>query len=347
MGLELEHLPDSDAWIYLASTGAGAGAQNMLWRVPGASSFLAGASLPYSRHEMQAFCGYEPAEYVHDNTAISMAVSAFLRACQSCPKGRNPIGIGCTASVATLKPHRGAHRYWVAAINGEGWVHLTGSELAKNSASYRDSDGDFVDSEIEQVLLDSVAKAHYWRGDEVLQPNVLGLPWFLANGRREASPTGAVELLPGAFNPVHAGHLDVSSRDTIFQLSLRTPHKDPVSIVEALKRVAAINAAGHDALVENEASTFLAKARKWPGSTFVIGSDTLVRILDPKYGHPIVPMLQEFNALGTRFKIAQRTGDPDVWDILEGIPAPVHFMFERLKDSQYAGLSSTQIRERR
>jgi hypothetical protein len=129
---------------------------------------------------------------------------------------------------------------------------------------------------------------------------------------------------------------------------LKTPHKAPVSLVEALKRVAAINAAGRDALLEAEASTFLVKARKWPGSTFIIGSDTLERMLDPKYGHEVEPMLKEMGQLRTRFKVSQRDGTASAKQLIEECPVPLWHhgpTFYLLPHGQHAGMSSTRLRK--
>jgi len=345
--MRLEELPGSDAWVFLAATGGGAGAQDRLWSVPGASSFFAGAVFPYAQRELEAFIGYEPLKYVSVDTAISMAIAAYMRACLSCPEGKTPIGVGTTASLATLQDHRGAHMAWTAAISGRGRVHIACDEYEKGGPIRRVPDGMAVDDMIEDVLLDAAQEGMGGKSaDDLLISHVFKRPWFRVGGRRELAPISNIELLPGAFNPLHAGHLEISNPNTIFQLSLRTPHKPAVSITEALRRTALINAAWRDVLIELEASTFLAKARKWPGSTFIIGSDTLQRILDPKYGHPIEPMLEEFHQLRTKFLVSQRMGDPDTRDI-------VHFngpwpkwsrMFSHVGTGRHAGLSSTQLR---
>lgn len=51
---------------------------------------------------------------------------------------------------------------------------------------------------------------------------------------------------------------------------------------------------------------YIEKARRNPGSTFVIGADALDRVLDPKWGPEVKTMLYEFVSLYTRFLVAPR-----------------------------------------
>src|SRR5262245_39626243 len=107
---------ESKARVYVASTGAGAGLQGMLWRLPGSSSFLVGASFPYAAEATDEFLGFRPDHYCSPDTALDLATEAFLRA----GAGEQAIGIGLTASVATTAIHRGAHRIHIAWITARG-----------------------------------------------------------------------------------------------------------------------------------------------------------------------------------------------------------------------------------
>lgn len=343
--MDLENLPSSDAWIYLASTGAGAGVQDLLWSVPGASVFLAGASFPYSRHESVRFIGYEPEQAVSAETALGIAVASYMRACITCPPGRQPVGVGCTASVTTLVPHRGDHRAWCAVI-GYGRVKVTLDMLQKGPTSLRKSDGAYIDVSVVDALLRTIAGTGLFEGEKALKASVLARPFFAASGARRAEPLTR-QFMPGAFNPLHRGHLANSSPETIFQLSLATPHKPPVSIVEALGRIAAINDAGHDALLEDASSLYLDKARKWPGSTFIVGTDTLERILDPQYYNcaSVNSVLAEMNELCTWFNVSQREGPPYYRELIARVPERLTGMFRLLPETEYASLSSTQLRK--
>ncbi len=122
-------------------------------------------------------------------------------------------------------------------------------------------------------------------------------------------------ILPGSFRPLHDGHLRMAAiaqgllgLACSFELSLFHPAKPPLDYVSITHRVAGI--AGVDGwLLLTDAPTYLEKARLFPGSTFVVGHDTALRILEPRwYGGTTRrdAMLDELEALGTRLLVFGR-----------------------------------------
>ena len=103
-------------------------------------------------------------------------------------------------------------------------------------------------------------------------------------------PTGPGCLLPGSFDPVHDRHrgmletaaarLGTSSR-AAFELAIVNPDKPPLCAAETARRLARFS--GHEAIWLTRAPTFAEKARIFPGATFVIGVDTIVRVASPRY----------------------------------------------------------------
>jgi Cytidylyltransferase-like len=165
-------------------------------------------------------------------------------------------------------------------------------------------------------------------------------------------------LLPGAFNPVHAGHLglaDVAAQllrlPVAFELSVANVDKPGLDPAEVRRRAAQF--AGRAALWLTHAARFVQKAELFPGAVFVVGADTAVRIVDPRYyGEParLHDALDRVRERGCRFLVACRVdaagrcvGPADVpvpprWrDLFAGIPA------ERFR----LDLSSTELRARR
>src|SRR6478735_4176453 len=93
--------------IFIAVTGAGAGAQNRIWSVPGCSKYFAGAMFPYGCDQTDELLGFKPDKYVSENTALDLAMASYLRAWDK--DGCDAIGIGLSASVASTAQHRGEH----------------------------------------------------------------------------------------------------------------------------------------------------------------------------------------------------------------------------------------------
>lgn len=154
------------------SSGAGAGAASMLFRVPGASSTIVDFSIPYSRSvllsqiglqeqwgegEGEGECGGDRAgteRFVSAQVALRMAMAARQRAeiahaadleldtgCRdvSALAAAVHIGVGCTATIATDREKAGAHRAFVAASWAAG-TSLYALQLCKGARSREQED---------------------------------------------------------------------------------------------------------------------------------------------------------------------------------------------------------------
>ncbi len=119
----VERIHATPTMAVVVVSGAGARALAWLLGVPGASRTLLEASVPYARAAMVEFLGCEPAEYVSPQTAVAMAEAAHRRAAHlrgaDHPEAR-VVGLACTATIATDRPKRGAHRCSVASVGSAG-----------------------------------------------------------------------------------------------------------------------------------------------------------------------------------------------------------------------------------
>jgi len=102
-------------------------------------------------------------------------------------------------------------------------------------------------------------------------------------------------VVPGSFNPMHAGHEQLAQRGaeaaqkppglTLFELCAVNADKGALPTAELSRRVTAIVARGHRALV-TRASLFSQKAELCHGCDFAVGYDTYRRIVDARYYAP-------------------------------------------------------------
>jgi hypothetical protein len=118
------------ARLAIVCTGAGAGVQNELWKIPGISSILVDSSFPYANEFTDQYLGFIPEnnKYCTAEVAVELAMQAYYRAYKL---GEAPaIGIGLTASVASVHAHRGDHRAFVSSISEKGCT-LTSIKLSK------------------------------------------------------------------------------------------------------------------------------------------------------------------------------------------------------------------------
>ena len=100
---------------------------------------------------------------------------------------------------------------------------------------------------------------------------------------RPAAPLPKL-LLPGAFNPLHEGHLALARQaaelmniEAAFELTILNADKPPLEAEEVRRRLAQF--VWRAPMWLTQAPTFVEKARLFPGATFVVGTDTAARIV--------------------------------------------------------------------
>jgi hypothetical protein len=105
--------------LSIIASGAGAGIQSVLWNRAGTSNFLTGAYFPYDRKATSDLLGLEPWMSVSRETAIQMAIEAYIRSCRGTGTGE-PLGLGLTAAVSTNRERKGGNAVAVALITRTG-----------------------------------------------------------------------------------------------------------------------------------------------------------------------------------------------------------------------------------
>jgi nicotinic acid mononucleotide adenylyltransferase len=102
-----------------------------------------------------------------------------------------------------------------------------------------------------------------------------------------ATAAGGRVVFPGSFDPFHEGHLlmariaeEVAERPVDYELSITNVDKPMLDYLEIRDRAAQF---ASRPLWLTRAATFLEKTAIFPGSTFVMGADTYVRLADPRY----------------------------------------------------------------
>jgi len=277
-----------------------------LLEMPGGSKNLLEATIPYSEGALTAWLGSRPEQFCSSRTARAMAVVAFGRAIRYGTAEQQAAGVSCTAGLATDRPKRGPHRAHVAvqtACQTRHWL----LELEKDARSRQEEE-----QIVNCMVLNAVAEAcsitsrlelpllEHERVE--VQQVTAPLPWQdLFLGRVEAIKPSPPALLPegegknlprvilsGAFHPMHVGHRrmaeiaqEVLGLPTAMEISILNVDKPALDYLEIDCRLRQFSP--EQAVWLTRAATFDDKSRLFHGATFVVGVDTLRRIVDPRY----------------------------------------------------------------
>lgn len=296
--------------------GGGSLTASDLLTVPGASRSVLEVLVPYAPAAAIELLGKAPEAYCSAETARRYAAvarqraSRFARPAAKDTPDRRIVGLGCTAALATARDRRGADRIFIAALTDDA-VRVRSAAFA---APFTDRDSQEAAAAL--LVLDLLAELSGCVDRPSLPAKLAALvsevrvealpPWKElltgqavaacrpANGAgpyRTLSPGEAAEaglaILPGSFHPRHAGHsamaavaeelLGVPVR---FELSVFNVDKPPLDYADLAERTAAFP---DRPLWLTSARRFVEKAELFPGATFVVGADTIVRLADPKY----------------------------------------------------------------
>jgi hypothetical protein len=325
--------------------------------------------VPYAQKALADFLGREPASYCSPAVTRELAVRSRERAAFLAP-GECGVGIGCTASLRSDRPKRGEHRVHVAAAT-ESEIVVQSLTLAKEQ---RDREGE--ESVVARLLLNTLAEAFQvsfrvslplLAGEEVTrESHGTGLlARFLAgevpavcrepDGRLRANGAKPLLLLAGSFNPLHAGHLrlaKVASRlvGKLFAFEMSVVNADKPALTEGEVRRRMEQFDWLAPLWLTRSPTFTEKAGLFPGVTFVVGVDTAVRIVQPRfYGseEAMRAALCEMRQSGTRFLVAGRLVEGNFVPLEESkIPEEFIDLFTGISGEMFRmDISSTQLRE--
>jgi hypothetical protein len=231
------------------------------------------------------------------------------------PEGVGPAcgplaGVGCTASLVSDWPKRGAHRIHVAWQSGSTTATCSvelvkgrrnrleeervAAGLVLNAAAEACGLSDLLPRGTrsdESPVITKTEAPPTWQ--DLLVGKALAARHQNGSGGEVTSGSGLAiagrrAVFPGAFNPLHEGHRRMAELAEAnlglpveFEISIENVDKPPLDFTEMELRLGQF-AAGHT-LWFTRAPTFDRKSELFPNTTFIVGADTIRRIADPRY----------------------------------------------------------------
>lgn len=357
--------------VVLVVAGGGSRAIAYLLEVPGASRTLLEAVVPYAPAAMCQWLGAAPEQFCSEATARAMAMAAWLRARRLDPA--NPVaGVSCTASLATDRPKRGAHRAAVA-LQTVSRTAVYGVELVKGRRSRAEEETLVTDLVLNAVaeacelsqrrpvglLSEEPIHARSMTALREWQELMLGLRAAVRQRGAEPDPQPAppAAVYPGAFHPLHRGHrriMELAERILGValepEISILNVDKPPLDYLEIACRLEQFGAQRPVWLTR--AATFEEKSRLFAGATFVVGADTLRRITEPRYyggdARACQGAIERIAGRGCRFLVFGRAeqGRFITLDQLD-LPAPLRAICQGVPEADFRDdICSTELRRR-
>ena len=311
----IELLNRFNAQVVVVVSGGGTQVIPQLLAEGGASNVMLEALVPYAKSAVAEFLGGNPDAYCSDRTTRQLAVAGWQRSIKLSSQGRNNVGIAATASLRSGKPKMGQHRVHVATHRVQETVTAT-LQLKKNARSRLEEERvaallclDVLVStvtettnhpwrkELESLLLpeEEIVRNEYKapvRWQELWISEEVEVPIEINSAGQTRQRLGQVNnrlIFSGSFSPLHEGHLamariaeEIAERPVEWELSVTNVDKPMLDYIEVSRRVEQFEG---KTLWLSRAATFIEKVHVFPQSTFVMGADTYVRLIDPKYYH--------------------------------------------------------------
>lgn len=352
--MTIQSLHDSSWRGVLYFTGGGSYALSDLLTEPGASGTVLEASVPYSQKSMRELLKSEVDSYCSKGTACMLAMQAYQRS-RSLADSEELFGLACTASLRSSNPKRGPHRAHIALQTPQKTIHweldFQKGELSRDGEERRLAD----------VVVSSLLSGLDVAEDSTLAPADLEVATSdlsdLLLDRRGHVNKSANAFLPGSFNPLHRGHrmMKQIAEKTLgcevqYELCIHNVDKPTLNYIELRNRLKQF-APGEYVLTN--APKFVDKAAALnndSSATFVVGVDTLKRIVSPTYYRDQVTLrddsIKELLHLGTEFLVFGRVdkGNFVTLDDIE-IPSELKPRCRGISETDFRDdISSTELR---
>ena len=367
----ITRIHNSKTKLVMSVSGVGSQSINWLLRVPGASNTLLEATIPYSNESLDRYIGEVPRQYVSKTTALSMAKAAYIQGIQYGDNGMDLIGVSCTGAISTNRKRRGGNQAFIGLWGPR--LKYVAHLILKKGERNRVEEEELVSSLIVQYIEEKLTgnsglsmELNELESVSIEETEFSSDLDSLMNGHISSITSSGSDLvgldksfkggiLSGSFNPIHKGHIELSKLASgilgvpvAFEISVTNVDKSPLQPGEVKKRVSQFEKS--ETVILTCAPLFVEKSSIFKNSTFIIGNDTALRLVDPKYYdnnvQDMYTSLQKVKDNQCNFLVAGRLQNSEFKTISDmAIPEAFISLFQGIPESQFRmDLSSTELR---
>ena len=321
----------ADSLYSLAITGGGVKVVDWLLSVPGASNRILEVVVPYSTPSLTKYLGKSIEKSVSLETALILANKAYKEAKQKHPDKNHFVGIGVTASLDTNRLKRSQNKFYMVAKSDKkllGYCAIFSKGLRDRSTEDQITSRAILSLMYEVAGLKNNIEMNLFEDDQFIRYSRLEFMIDeLFQGKKDyifVDPSGLASdcldfsgiIIPGSFNPLHQGHIGMMKSGSkflkdshvLFELSISNVDKPDLDKEELMSRIRQFQ--GLYGIIITRSPMFVEKSKLFPGCKFIVGIDTMERILDKKYYQSekdLLDTISEFKKLGIQFLVVGRS----------------------------------------
>lgn len=365
-----QSIVDSGWKFVIAVSGGGQGVLGDLTKHGGMSDVLLEGIVPYSTGAYHDLVRGRPDHIASSESARAAAMVCYKRARRLAPGHEKVFGAASTAALAKIGPERGGrqHKVFIALQDAQRTMVASIAYEPRRREVEELLTAYCIDVALRwgcHIFADMRPFLDVHHGDRFELSHTVAArdEYEVVHGLVEKTPDVTPKaVFPSSCNPLHDGHLAILKHaegrfprlgDIAIELCVENMDKPPLDYMSIQERLRQVNTfvGGRYPVVLTNKPLFFDKAKLFPGATFLVGSDTYDRIMDPRYypggASQIGAGIIDMHHAGNEFLVYPRKGH--AWGGLARGPSVremlCYLVTDVVEDFDGLELSSSALRE--